>query len=63
MLVLLLLVNIANRDTETDILEIRKADQYEAALYWGSQLFFENWDTSPVHVVDSPQEVSMKPEA
>ncbi|GAB1319223.1 Zn(2)-C6 fungal-type domain-containing protein [Madurella fahalii] len=50
-------------DRETDVLNLRKTHQYGKNLYWGGQLFFENWDTSPVHVVDAPAEVPVKSEA
>ncbi|KXX78005.1 hypothetical protein MMYC01_201721 [Madurella mycetomatis] len=48
---------------ETEVLNLRETHQYEKSLYWCGQLFFENWDASPVHVVDAPAEAPVKSEA
>ncbi|KAK4671865.1 hypothetical protein QC764_609410 [Podospora pseudoanserina] len=40
------------RRKENDVLSLRKTHQYESPLYWCHQLYFEDWDTSPVHIVE-----------
>jgi hypothetical protein len=54
--------SVANSDAEADIANLRKTNDYGKPMYWGGQLFFENWDASPAHVVDAPEEVSVKAE-
>ncbi|KAK3294535.1 uncharacterized protein B0H64DRAFT_400950 [Chaetomium fimeti] len=41
---------------ESDVLSLRKTHKYEKTLYWAGQLFTENFDTSPVHVVEELDE-------
>ncbi|KAK4171558.1 hypothetical protein QBC36DRAFT_339723 [Triangularia setosa] len=40
------------RRKENDVLSLRQTHQYERPLYWCHQLYFEDWDTSPVHIVE-----------
>ncbi|KAK0744840.1 hypothetical protein B0T21DRAFT_358540 [Apiosordaria backusii] len=40
------------RRKQNDVLSLRKTHQYERPLYWCHQLYFEEWDTSPVHIVE-----------
>ncbi|KAK4199998.1 hypothetical protein QBC40DRAFT_280934 [Triangularia verruculosa] len=40
------------RQNENKVLSLRNTHQYEKPLYWCHQLYFENWDTSPVHIVE-----------
>ncbi|KAK0665620.1 hypothetical protein QBC41DRAFT_327580 [Cercophora samala] len=40
------------RRKEKDVLRLRKTHQYESPLYWCHQLYFEDWDNSPVHIVE-----------
>lgn len=42
---------MTNDFSENDVLSLRKTHQYESPLYWCHQLYFEDWDTSPVHIV------------
>ena len=41
---------------EKDVLSLRTSHQYERPLYWAGQLFYEDFDTSPVHVVEELDE-------
>jgi len=40
------------RARESDVLRLRNSHKYEKTLYWAGQLYTENFDTSPVHVVE-----------
>ncbi|KAK4183081.1 hypothetical protein QBC35DRAFT_508751 [Podospora australis] len=40
------------RAREKDVVSLRKTRRYEQTLYWCHQLYFEDWDRSPVHVID-----------
>ncbi|KAK4152150.1 hypothetical protein C8A00DRAFT_44744 [Chaetomidium leptoderma] len=45
---------------ENDVLRLRAAHKYERPLYWAGQLFTEDFDTSPVHVVEELDEEEVK---
>jgi len=37
-------------------LQLKKRHQYEKMLYWGHQLFFEDWDPVQVHIEEEMQQ-------
>lgn len=40
---------------ENDVSSLRTTYSYGNSLYWSSQLFDENWDSTPARVVELPQ--------
>lgn len=47
--------------TENDVRSLRGTYNYEYPLYWSGQLFFEDFDTSPVCVVEEVEGVEDTP--
>jgi hypothetical protein len=46
------MAKFANGGVENVMAELRSKHRYETDLYWSHQLFLENWDSGPPHIME-----------
>lgn len=42
--------------TDAALRALRDENRYAESLYWCHQMFFHDWDTSPIHIVPEDEE-------